>query len=123
MRDFKFRAWDKQYKQMVTVTMILFDSEEIDYKGNNGEPKSIEHFILMQYTGLKDKHGKEIYEGDIIQLVNSNFKYKVVFEDGCFCCYHLVALNGAKWGLLYRFEELKDRDFEIEIIGNFYETV
>jgi len=50
MRDIKYRAWDKQYKKMCEVSMILFSTKEIDVKGSATEPKSIEHFELMQYT-------------------------------------------------------------------------
>ena len=51
MREIKFRAWDMRVKKM--------------YFG--GMDKFLENYPLMQYTGLKDKNGVEIYEGDIIK--------------------------------------------------------
>ena len=61
MREIKFRAWDKVNKEMV-----LNDSFYELQKWNRTE-KELEDFELMQYTGLKDKNGKEIYEGDVVK--------------------------------------------------------
>jgi uncharacterized phage protein (TIGR01671 family) len=62
MREIKFRAWHKRLNKM------LKDGEWFHYGPRliEGMIKSEDHFI-MQYTGLKDKNGKEIYEGDIIK--------------------------------------------------------
>jgi uncharacterized phage protein (TIGR01671 family) len=69
MIEIKFRTWDTNKK-------ILFNVSEIHF-GNNFYIKGLgdifsRNFVLMQYTGLKDKKGKEIYEGDIVTFEVEN---------------------------------------------------
>jgi uncharacterized phage protein (TIGR01671 family) len=59
MREIKFRAWNKD--RMVKPFGLLFSNSPQILDGLTSEA------TLMQYTGLKDKNGKEIYEGDIVR--------------------------------------------------------
>ena len=84
MREIKFRAWDKKLKEFNDILRMTLDGDRIEEDDYGNMPNMKDDIILMQYTGLKDKNGKEIYEGDIVESGDGTAKYKIVFEDGSF---------------------------------------
>lgn len=124
MREIKFDAIYKPTGEHFTPVNINFESKTTH--GNfDGQVNDWCHFsldgkngdaILRQYTELKDKNGKEIYEGDILQNDRGTI-LKVLFEEGAFCATGTDALNKSRvFSLLYDFYGWSS------IIGNIYEN-
>lgn len=64
----RYRAWDKEFKEMVQVNALVLDEQVIKatYKNGNVVKEDMKNYDLMLYTGIKDKAGNEIFEGDIL---------------------------------------------------------
>ena len=141
MREIKFRAWDKAEKKMIThPSLWTMDLEGGLFYGNTKMTKNDDvlnyPIILMQYTGLKDKNGKEIWEGDIAYLtdVTPNPKKTLVtikFEKDLvgFGVFMFRAPSDMSW-LQYRKVDVSTGSIDIEhtystfveVIGNIYEN-
>jgi uncharacterized phage protein (TIGR01671 family) len=128
MRDIKFRAWIKE-EQIITyfedesyilngdMSVDAFDYDKSDCK-YYFEPcyKTVDAEI-MQYTGLKDKNEKEIYEGDILKVILPEIEPiigEIIYVQET-CSFIIKNYNGIDCGF---FEKLKD----IEVIGNIYDN-
>ena len=88
-RKIKYRAWLKEEKKMVNVFLMSLTEKWIGYqifyeeeKKKKFEFSDSENFKLMQYTGLKDSLGNEIYEGDILWNEYDEEHGEVIFDEG-----------------------------------------
>ena len=120
MREIKFRAWDKTDKEMFQVSLINFELGNVSSNGFYSRKfKRIKkpNCILMQYTGLKDKNGKEIYEGDVV-INNAITRPAKVHYQQSECRFGKLY----KDGLTISLNELSEGFKSIEIIGNIHEN-
>ena len=117
----KFRAWHMTWEELGEVKRIRFDDEgdvrTVLFRGKTlGTNTPIDEIELMQSTGLHDKNGKEIFEGDIIKMAKDVYSEPTYYE---------VARHR---GGAYRLEskqhgcELWLRHTDCEVVGNVYEN-
>ena len=129
MRDIKFRVWDKETKHMHICGEDVHDTINFEIETNRayyynlqngcGSLREDSNYVLMQYTGLKDKNGKEIYEGDIIKIcaegLGGEAIGKIVYDE-----YDLAFV------LKNEVEELSEclwyAEQQLEVIGNIYDN-
>ena len=122
MREIKFRAWDKKIQQFIDAKEIVINDGKVfrnwqDYEDYIPDDNTIE---LVWFTGLKDKNGVEIYEGDIIGL-DGFWSYCIDFHDGAF---RKIPCNQAQ-KLNWPWNPLEKVTIEVhgwEVIGNRYEN-
>jgi uncharacterized phage protein (TIGR01671 family) len=120
MREIKFRTYVKSFGKIMNVSEIDFQNESViandGFLGGLFEFKDVE---LMQYTGLKDKNGKEIYEGDIVSAFYGSQVTTVILNEK-FGLYEVVLQVS---GLTEPMEELLGNHLDVvEVIGNIYEN-
>lgn len=118
-REIKFRAYHKERKEMFEIASIDFEEKKAAL--SNGIIKLLnvdfKQFELLQYTGLKDKNDKEIYEGDILFFRDENTKYVVVWQDTAFI---IKSIEIRKYS--EKMCWLDDTEICCEIVGNIYEN-
>ena len=113
----KFRAWDTHEEVINRVDYIDFAHGVIGLSNENVRDyeQPIHRVKLMQYTGLKDKKGVEVYFNDIVEDEYGH-RYEVVFEGDCLRCNGIRRIRGG--------HKPKNRWFgiDLKIIGNIYEN-
>lgn len=121
MKEFKMKAWLKKEKKMVAIIGIDFNYEYIRYTeddnlfNENYKTAEFKNIELLQFTGLKDNGGQELYEADVIK-----------FNDGIDDIYGLISYDDEDGTYRVSYENitehLSDLEGDFEIVGNIFEN-
>lgn len=113
-RKVRYRAWDKKNKEMILDYKIKFIEGIYNYSLN--DEFADEEYVFMQYTGLDDKNGKEIYEGDIVANKH-NLQFVVEYVSGKF-----KFVEDTKSAIIFMANLNDENNKQVEVIGNIYEN-
>ena len=116
----KFRAWHRELNMMFEVKSLVFTLNLATTESKNdlvpSRTCSFDDIILMQYTGLFDVNGKEIFEGDVVEVFDSRY---TVFYDSENASFRLKPRD-KRWNTDYMSNYAHEASFEI--IGNIYQN-
>jgi len=133
MREIKFRVWFKNYKRFMDMkdeyerSLYLMDigKGKLVFENNIEDDGGLEYYnknghVLSQYTGVKDKNGTDIYEGDIVNYEDNEHYGIVVFKKGAFGVDY-YNFDTSDCPLFYTFYELMHNKKQLLVAGNIYE--
>lgn len=138
MQDrFRYRVFDNDDRKMHDVIFLNYENNSVEWYNDNNKKRAafIEKVPTLQCTGLKDKNGKLIYEGDILDLYVSSkklYRYEVKYEIGSFMLVSqdeifdfINVWNDNVYPLSQLYFEYQNEEnciYQCEVVGNIYEN-
>ena len=117
----KFRAWDSAKKEMFKDTFAITESGQVVVVEQEDvvcppDYVFVDHLVIMQSTGLFDKNGKEIFEGDIVKFFESLYTVFYDIKEGSY----RLKPHDDRWIVDYMCNFSSEESFEV--VGNIYEN-